>query len=84
MTTAERTSEAGSAAQAPRAMMTIEQILALVPVSRSTLFRMEEEGRFPAGQYVSGNRKLWFADEVIGWQNSLDRKVRRAPRHRRT
>jgi predicted DNA-binding transcriptional regulator AlpA len=55
----------------PRAMMTIEQILALVPVSRSTLANMERTDNFPKGFYVSGNRKCWFADEVIAWQNAL-------------
>ncbi|WP_187399362.1 helix-turn-helix transcriptional regulator [Bradyrhizobium paxllaeri] len=58
----------------PRAMMTLEQILALIPVSRTTLFRMESEGRFPKGVYISGNRKIWFADEVIGWQNAVKLK----------
>lgn len=57
----------------PRAMMSIEQVLALVPVSRSTLANMERTDGFPKGFYVSGNRKCWFADEVIAWQNALPR-----------
>ena len=57
----------------PRAMMSIDQVLALVPVSRTTLWQMETEGRFPKGFYVSSNRKVWFADEVIAWQNALPR-----------
>jgi len=67
----------------PRPMMTLEQVLALVPVSRSTLFRMISEGRFPAGMYISGNRKIWFADEVLSWQNALSRKITRTPRRHR-
>jgi len=57
----------------PRAMMSIEQVLALIPVSRTTLWQMEQEGRFPKGHYVSNNRKLWIADEVTQWQNALAR-----------
>ena len=68
----------------PRAMMSIEQVLTLIPVSRATLFRMEAEGRFPKGMYISGNRKAWFADEVIAWQNAINRKITRTPRPRKT
>ena len=54
-------------------MMSIEQVLALIPVSRTTLWQMEGERRFPTGHYISNNRKVWFADEVVAWQNALPR-----------
>lgn len=62
-----------------RAMMTIDQVLALVPVSRTTLYRMEREGNFPRGIYLSQNRKIWFADEVLAWQRALPGKAYVSP-----
>jgi len=56
----------------PRRMLNEAQVLALIPVSRTTLHRMTRTGRFPKGTYVSANRKLWFADEVATWQNAVD------------
>lgn len=54
-----------------RGMLTAEQVLALIPVSRTTLFRLERDKVFPQGQPVTAHRKLWFADEVIAWQNAI-------------
>jgi predicted DNA-binding transcriptional regulator AlpA len=56
----------------PRRMLNEAQVLALIPVSRTTLHRMTKTGRFPKGTYVSANRKLWFADEVAAWQNAVN------------
>jgi len=41
-------------------------------VSRTTLYRMEKTGRFPRPIYISPNRRVWFADEIIAWQNAVD------------
>jgi prophage regulatory protein len=70
------TDTAHDAPQAPqrekvREMLTAEQVLALIPVSRTTLFRMERSKTFPAGQAIVPHRKLWFQDEVIAWQKAL-------------
>ncbi|QIO34361.1 helix-turn-helix transcriptional regulator [Bradyrhizobium sp. 1(2017)] len=54
-----------------REMITAEQVLALIPVSRTTLFRMERDGVFPRGEAISPHRKLWFKDEVMAWQRDL-------------
>ena len=56
----------------PRRMLNEAQVLALIPVSRTTPHRMTKTGRFPKGTYVSANRRLWFADEIIAWQNAVD------------
>lgn len=55
----------------PRRMLTIAQVLEIVPVSRSTLFNMERKGTFPASHYASANRRIWFADEIAEWQATL-------------
>jgi prophage regulatory protein len=57
---------------APRRMLNEKQVLGIVPVSRTTLFRMEKAGRFPRSTYISPNRRIWFADEIIVWQNMVD------------
>ena len=54
---------------APRVMMNEAQVLKIVPVSRTTLYRMEKAGKFPRSTYISPNRRVWFEDEIIGWQS---------------
>jgi prophage regulatory protein len=43
-----------------REMLTAEQVLARIPVSRTTLFRLERDKLFPQGQAIGLHRKLWF------------------------
>jgi prophage regulatory protein len=54
-----------------REMLTAEQVLAQIPISRTTLFRLERDGVFPQGQAITPHRKLWFKDEVVSWQRDL-------------
>jgi prophage regulatory protein len=56
----------------PRRMLSEKQVLEIVPVSRTTLFRMEKASRFPKSTYISPNRRVWFEDEIIAWQNAVD------------
>jgi prophage regulatory protein len=56
----------------PRRMLNEKQVLVIVPVSRTTLFRMEKAGRFPRSTYISPNRRIWYADEITAWQNTID------------
>jgi prophage regulatory protein len=56
----------------PKRMLNEAQILALIPISRTTLHRMTKAGRFPNGTFISPNRKLWFAHEIEAWQNAVD------------
>jgi predicted DNA-binding transcriptional regulator AlpA len=63
---------ADAAPDQPRRMITEEELLKLVPLSRTTLYRLIKGGSFPKGRYVSANRRLWFADEVVAWQAEVD------------
>ena len=63
-----------------RRMLTLEEVLKIVRVHRSTLFRMEKLGQFPQSVYISENRRMWFEDEVIAWQKALPKNLRRATR----
>jgi prophage regulatory protein len=69
----------------PRRMLSEKQVLEIVPVARTTLYRMEKAGRFPRSTYISPNRRVWFADEIIAWQEAVDEFVpnRRRGRGRR-
>jgi prophage regulatory protein len=53
-------------------MLREEEILDIIPVSRSTLWRMERTGKFPKATYISANRRCWFEDQIIEWQNTVD------------
>ena len=55
-----------------RKMLNEAQVLEIIPVSRVTLYRMVKSGRFPKSIYVSPNRRVWFLDEVVAWQNAVD------------
>jgi prophage regulatory protein len=54
----------------PRRMLSEKQVLEIVPVGRTTLYRMEKAGRFPRS--TSPNRRVWFEDEIIAWQNAVN------------
>jgi prophage regulatory protein len=56
----------------PRRMLNEAQVLQLIPVSRTTLFRLEKAGKFPRSTYISPNRRVWFEDQIVDWQNAVD------------
>jgi predicted DNA-binding transcriptional regulator AlpA len=56
----------------PRRVLNEAQVLAIIPVGRTTLYRMEKTGRFPRSTYISPNRRVWFEDEIVAWQNAVD------------
>jgi prophage regulatory protein len=56
----------------PRRMLNEKQVLEIVPVSATTLWRMEKAGKFPRSTYISPNRRVWFEDEIIKWQNAVN------------
>ncbi|MFK4530135.1 prophage regulatory protein [Bradyrhizobium japonicum] len=55
-----------------RRMLNEAQVLEIVPVGRTTLYRMEKAGRFPKCRYISPNRRVWYEDEIVAWQNAVD------------
>jgi prophage regulatory protein len=68
-----------------RPMLSIEQVLAIVPVSAVTIWRMERKGRFPRGTFISPNTKIWWLDEIQKWQHEVDgrrRSRRKKPKPR--
>jgi prophage regulatory protein len=33
---------------------------------------MEKAGKFPRSTFISPNRRIWYEDEIIAWQNAVD------------
>lgn len=54
-----------------REMLTLNQVLGMIPFDRTFLFRLESDHLFPQGHFVSARKKLWFRDEVAKWQRDL-------------
>jgi predicted DNA-binding transcriptional regulator AlpA len=75
------TEDGAPAKTGPRVMLNEGQILALVPISATTSWRMEKRGAFPKGTYISPNRKVWFEDEIITWQNEVNGRGRGRRQH---
>jgi prophage regulatory protein len=67
----------------PRQMLTLDQVLKLVPVGRNTLMRMIERTEFPPGHYISPNKRVWYADEIEAWQRALPSQSGRKKPERR-
>ena len=68
----DETEGAASDKSRPRRMLSEKQVLEIVPVGRTTLYRMEKAGKFPRSTYISPNRRVWFEDEIVAWQNAVD------------
>jgi predicted DNA-binding transcriptional regulator AlpA len=64
-----------------RRMLNEKQVLEIVPVSPVTLWRMEKGGTFPEGTFISANRKVWFEDEIVAWQNEVNGRRRGRQHH---
>jgi prophage regulatory protein len=49
-------------------MLTMEQVLELVPVGKITLKRMIKNKEFPGPHYISPNKRVWYEDAITLWQ----------------
>jgi prophage regulatory protein len=54
-------------------MLSIKQVLALIPFSRATLYREMKAGRFPTAHEIAPRRIAWFKDEVAAWQLGINK-----------
>ena len=55
-----------------RRMLNEKQVLDVVPLSRTSIYRLEKAGKFPRSTYISANRRIWYEDEIIAWQRAVD------------
>ena len=64
-----------------RKMLSQEQVLAIVPISPLTLWRMEKKGTFPKGTFISANKKIWYLDEIVRRQGEVNGRGRGRRQH---
>ncbi|WP_312731259.1 helix-turn-helix transcriptional regulator [Atlantibacter hermannii] len=53
-----------------------KELLAVVPLSWSTIDRLEQEGNFPKRWYITDKRCAWTQEEVEQW---LDKRKAESP-----
>ena len=51
-------------------VLSLKTVLARVPLSRTTLWRLEREGLFPQRIKLSENRVGWIEEELDAWIQS--------------
>jgi prophage regulatory protein len=61
-----------------RRMLNEKQVLTIVPVGHTTLWRMVRCGQFPKPTFVSPSRCFWYEDVVLAWQNQIEGQGRAA------
>jgi prophage regulatory protein len=49
-------------------LLRLEEVLARVPISKSSVLRQVSEGLFPRPVRVGERRVAWVEDEIIAWQ----------------
>ena len=46
-----------------------------IPLSRTTIWRLVRDGRFPAPLQISPGRKAWREDDIIAWMTAQQRAI---------
>lgn len=63
-----------------------KELLAIVPLSLSTIYRLEKKGVFPLRWHITDGRCVWNADEVERWlderQASFNEPVNQQKAHK--
>ncbi|MEW6257788.1 MAG: AlpA family phage regulatory protein [Pseudomonadota bacterium] len=55
-------------------LMRLSEVVQQVGLSRSTIYKRMDEGRFPHPVDLGPNIVRWRSDDVVAWIGSLDRK----------
>ena len=57
--------------------LSTEEVLALIPLSRSQIWRLEQAGQFPRRIKIAARRVGWLQSEIEGWilARAADRTV---------
>ncbi|WP_454621323.1 helix-turn-helix transcriptional regulator [Bradyrhizobium cenepequi] len=65
----------------PRRMIDEKQLLEIIPISRSSLWRLQQADKFPRGILVTANKRLFYLDDIVAWQQSYQgfKPQRRGP-----
>ncbi len=55
----------------------------LTGMSRTTVWRLETQGKFPRRRRLTGNAVAWIEDEILDWLDSREVGMGQAPGDRR-
>jgi predicted DNA-binding transcriptional regulator AlpA len=66
-----------------RRMLDISQVLAIVPVSSTTLFSHGARPNVPCKPRHQPKARAWYEDEILAWQRALPINSRISRRSRR-
>ncbi|MBN8912305.1 MAG: AlpA family phage regulatory protein [Delftia acidovorans] len=68
-----------NSASPPPSLLSIKNVVARTSLSRSTVYRLAANGKFPASVEISPGRKAWIEAEIADW---IDQRIS-ATRHDR-
>lgn len=51
----------------PPALIRIDRVMALTQLSKSSIYKLVREGRFPQPTRLTLRASAWFEDEVFAW-----------------
>lgn len=51
-------------------VLTVKQVIELVGIGRTTIWRLERQGLFPARRRLSAGRVGYLREEILAWINS--------------
>ena len=77
------TSTVNDSVKSKSKVVNTKELLSLTGLSRSTIWRLENEGTFPARRRLSGKRVGWIRMEVDAWLASLIKASTRKRFHER-
>ena len=49
-----------------------KELKTLVPLGRTTIWRMERDGEFPQSRRIGKNAKAWLEAEVLSWMQERE------------
>ncbi|UWU79094.1 AlpA family phage regulatory protein [Bradyrhizobium huanghuaihaiense] len=53
-------------------IITEKEVLEIIRLSRTTLYRLVKAGKFPPPHYATENKKTWRDSEVYAWWETAD------------
>jgi prophage regulatory protein len=60
-----------------------QKIHELTGISRTTVWRLETDGKFPRRRRLTGNAVAWIEEEILEWLNSREVGMGQAPGNRK-
>nr|WP_320050747.1 AlpA family phage regulatory protein [uncultured Desulfuromonas sp.] len=58
----------------PERLLRLPQVMEIVPLGKSTIWKMVAEQRFPAPLKISRRCTVWKRSSVMAWLEELDKK----------